>query len=416
MLRPLNKGARNDRISDKDGDNKTSLKTFDVIIIGAGAAGLMCAIEAGKRERRVLVLEAAERIGKKILISGGGRCNFTNIHAAPDNYISSNPDFCRSALARYKPENFLALVERHRIEYFEKKLGQLFCKNSAREIVQMLEAECVSTNVQILLNCKTSTLRREDDKFLVETGAGNFTANSLVIASGGLSIPKIGATDFGYKVATQFGLNIIPCRAALVPLVWNEADLKTFGDLSGISFSAIATCNKKSFAEKILFTHRGLSGPAILQISSYWTHGDIISINMFPEVDLQSVFAEQKTCNPKRELKTVLSELVSLRLAERLCEVLCPSRAIGTIADAELRQFAQRLHLFPFQPAGSEGFSKAEVTAGGIDTKELSSQTFEAKKISGLYFIGEVLDVTGQLGGFNFQWAWASGHAAGQAA
>jgi predicted Rossmann fold flavoprotein len=387
------------------------LKNYDVIIIGAGAAGLMCAIEAGKRGRTVLVIEHAEKIGKKILISGGGRCNFTNKTIASKNFLSENEHFCKSALARYTQKDFISLVEAHNIAYHEKTLGQLFCDGSSREIVTMLATECAKANAEIIANTTVTDIRKSES-FTVETSAGEFDSKSLVIASGGLSIPKIGATNFGYKIAEQFDIDIIPLRPALVPLLWNNEDRRRYGDLSGISIPVKVTCKKTSFKENLLFTHRGLSGPAILQISSYWKEEEKISVDLLEYIDLEKVF--QKYRQEKRELGSVISKYLPRNFVQRWCAVHAPSKPMNQLSDKALRQIAQLLHNWEITPAATEGFEKAEVTSGGIDTKELSSKTMEAKKVEGLYFIGEVVDVTGWLGGYNFQWAWSSGWAAGQ--
>jgi hypothetical protein len=355
--------------------------TFDVVIIGAGAAGLMCAIEAGKRGRSVAVLERNETVGKKIRISGGGRCNFTNIHTTPEHFISGNPNFYKSALARYTPEDFIRLVRRHRIAYHEKRLGQLFCNGTSQQVINMLLKECEAAGVDIHVGCTVSKIRK-NDRFALFTDQGEFDCLSLVIATGGLSIPKIGATGFGYAVARQFALQITDLRPALVPLTLNGEEGRVCRELSGISLEALVTCRRASFRENILFTHRGLSGPAILQISSYWKAGDAIAIDVAQEGDLKNL--------PRRFLQK-WGELYGS----------------GSHTLEKLREWT-------LVPSGSEGYAKAEVTLGGVDTNELSSKTMETRQVPGLYFIGEVVDVTGQLGGFNFQWAWASGFVAGQ--
>ncbi len=387
----------------------SSHQTYDAIVLGAGAAGLMCAIEAGKRGRRVLVLERAERIGKKILISGGGRCNFTNLHAAPENFISANPHFAKSALARYPPEAFIKLVEKHRIPYHEKKLGQLFCDRSANDIVVMLEEECRAAAVEIRVN---TAILEVHSGFTVRTDNGTFSAPRLVVATGGLSIAKIGATPFGYDLARQFGLKIQPTYAALVPFVFSEADRKRWCDLAGLSTEVIATASggKQVFREKMLFTHRGISGPSILQISSYWDGAKPISIDLAPDLDLNARLRERGH-RDQSNWKALLREVLPRRLADRWLKIHPPAgNSDRAFAEAE-----RQLHAWDVKPAGTEGFGKAEVTAGGVDTDELSARTMEARKVPGLYFIGEVVDVTGHLGGFNFQWAWASGFCAGQA-
>ncbi|MDB6122811.1 MAG: aminoacetone oxidase family FAD-binding enzyme [Pedosphaera sp.] len=384
---------------------------YDVIIIGGGAAGLMCAIEAGKRGRRTLVLEHSERLGKKILISGGGRCNFTNVNAGPENYLSSNPHFCKSALARYTAADFIALVEKHGIPYHEKKLGQLFCDFSSKQIVELLQAECDAAHVEIKFNCRVEQVTK-NVAFQVSTNQGPFESDSLVIATGGLSFPKIGATDFGYRVAKQFGIQLAATRPGLVPLTFGAQEQSSFGQLSGISIDATASSNDTSFRENILFTHRGLSGPAILQISSYCGEGEPFTLDLLPDQSALKLFEEHRRTN--KELKNVLSLVLPQRFVQEWCAKFAPSRPVNRYSTAELEEIARRLHEWEIRPAGTEGYSKAEVTLGGVDTKELSSKTMEARKVPGLYFIGEVVDVTGWLGGYNFQWAWASGHAAGQ--
>lgn len=384
---------------------------FDVIILGVGAAGLMCAIEAGKRGRRVAVLERAERIGKKILISGGGRCNFTNLHCGPENFLSANPHFAKSALARYTPADFIALVEKHGIAYHEKTLGQLFCDGSAQQIVAMLEAECRAVGVRIQTNVNVEHVAKEDG-FLLRAGDDEFQAESLVVATGGLSIPKMGATGFGYDLAWQFGLKIIEPRAALVPFTFNQNDAAHFCDLAGVSAEVIASIGAQSFREKMLITHRGLSGPAILQISSYWKPGQPVSLNLAPEHELTADLRDPKARRDLPSAKTAFRSALPNRLAERWLDVNPPQGWSNHALD-DLERLA---HNWQITPAGTEGYAKAEVTAGGVDTKELSAKTMESRKVPGLYFIGEVVDVTGHLGGFNFQWAWASGFSAGQAA
>ncbi|MEW6130160.1 MAG: NAD(P)/FAD-dependent oxidoreductase [Acidobacteriota bacterium] len=386
--------------------------TKDVIIIGGGAAGLFCAIEAGKRRRRVLVVEHNPVVGKKILISGGGRCNFTNLYTAPKNYLSANPHFCKSALARYTPQDFIALVEKHRIAYHEKKLGQLFCDGSAQQIINMLLDECRFAGVEIGVGCRVTGVEKSAHSFIIETSQGRVESASLVIASGGLSIPKIGASDFGYRLARQFGLAIQATRPALVPLTFAPQKLEALMNLSGVSVDAIARCNAAEFRENLLLTHRGLSGPAILQISSYWQPGDTIEINLLPELDAESLLLDARTSD--LHLVNLLSEHLPRRFAQMWCEQFAPSRAMRTYSNDELTAIAGKLAHWQLTPDGTEGYKKAEVTAGGVDTRMLSSKTMEAREVAGLYFIGEVVDVTGQLGGYNFQWAWASGFAAGQ--
>ena len=382
---------------------------FDVVVLGGGAAGLMCAIEAGKRGRRVVVLERAEKIGKKILISGGGRCNFTNLHCQPRNFLSRNPHFGKSALARYAPADFIALVEKHWIAYHEKTLGQLFCDHSASQIVAMLEAECRAANVKIIAGVRIREVGR-DTSFVVRCEDEEYHADALVVATGGLSIPKIGATSFGYDLALQFGLRIVATRPALVPLVFSAMDRKRFGDLAGVSTEVIATVGKEAFREKMLFTHRGLSGPAILQASTYWQEGEGLRIDLAPGRAATQRVREAGTRGTAVAEKA-LREFLPHRLAERWLESFPPKAWTNAALDA----FEKKLHAWEIHPAGTEGYEKAEVTAGGVDTEELSSKTMESHKVRGLFFIGEVVDVTGHLGGYNFQWAWASGAAAGRA-
>jgi predicted Rossmann fold flavoprotein len=387
---------------------------YDVVVVGGGAAGLLCAIEAGKRGRRVLVIERSEQIGKKILISGGGRCNFTNLHVTPENFFSANPHFCKSALARYTPSDFIGLVERHGIAYHEKERGQLFCDLSAKLIVTMLADECRQAGVRIEVNGRVTAVEHAGDGFAIETGGSSIHAASLVIASGGLSIPKMGATGFGYELAKKFGHSIVPTRAALVPLTFSTEDLARYQELSGIALPVEATFNGQNFNGPMLFTHRGISGPAILQISSYWKPGEELQVNLLPGIDATEWLIERQRSRPAAELKTVLGEAFPKRLAQRLSEIRFDRRPLRQYRAAELRQVAVELQDWSFHPNGTEGYRTAEVTAGGVNTDELSSTTMESKKIAGLYFVGEVVDVTGHLGGFNFQWAWASGHAAGQ--
>jgi predicted Rossmann fold flavoprotein len=386
------------------------IQYFDALILGAGAAGLMCAIEAGRRHRRVAVLDHADRLGKKILISGGGRCNFTNLHTQPENFLSSNPHFAKSALSRYTPADFITLVEKHHIPYHEKTLGQLFCDRSARDILGMLEEECRAANVTIFLNTKIQEVTRTTE-FVVRTAAAEFHAPKLVVATGGLSIPKIGATSFGYDLARQFGLKIRDPRPGLVPLTLEPEDRARYCDLAGVSADVIATCDGQSFREKMLITHRGLSGPAILQISSYWKKPQPVTIDLAPEKNLTAVFREPKTPRSLPGLRSEFRKSLPTRLADRWIDYNAPS----SWTNAALADFEHQAHAWSITPAGTEGYEKAEVTAGGVDTDELSAKTMECRKVSGLYFIGEVVDVTGHLGGFNFQWAWASGAAAGRA-
>jgi predicted Rossmann fold flavoprotein len=383
----------------------------DAVIIGGGAAGLMCAIEAGRRGRSALVIEHAERVAKKIAISGGGRCNFTNLYTTPQDFLSANPHFVKSALARYTPADFIALVEKHRIGYHEKKLGQLFCDESSRLIIEMLLRECADAGVEIRTGCKVQGVGR-DSGFTVETNQGTFRSEALVIATGGLSIPKLGATDFGYRLARQFGLKIVPPAPALVPLTLAPRDLESFRPLSGVSVPSRVSCGGAEFVENLLVTHRGLSGPAILQISSYWSRGETLEVDLLPGLDAFRLLNERRESNA--ELSTLLGFHLPKRFAQRWCELYATSRPLRSYTEAELQAIARGLNGWRVAPSGSEGFQKAEVTKGGVDTNELSSKTMEARRVPGLFFIGEVVDVTGHLGGFNFQWAWASGYAAGQ--
>jgi predicted Rossmann fold flavoprotein len=384
---------------------------YDAIIIGAGAAGLFCAIEAGKRGRKVLVIEHAGRVGKKIAISGGGRCNFTNLHTTAESFLSANPHFCKSALARYTPPDFVSLVEKHGIAYHEKKLGQLFCDGSSQQIIDMLLNECSDAKAEIRCNCTVESVTKSDH-FQVRTNQGTFTAASLVIATGGLSIKPLGATDFGYRIAKQFGLEIDQPRPGLVPFTLEPDLLKKINKLSGVSVDASVSYEGTSFRENLLITHRGLSGPAILQISSYWKPGQPISMNLLPESSAIEILRKDEASTV--ELATLLSRYLPKRFAQAWCELFATSKPLRQYGRRELESIAAQLHNFEIIPTGTEGFKKAEVTVGGVSTRELSSQTMESKKVAGLYFIGEVVDVTGHLGGFNFQWAWASGYAAGQ--
>jgi predicted Rossmann fold flavoprotein len=386
------------------------IQKFDALILGGGAAGLMCAIEAGKRGRRVAVLEHADKLGKKILISGGGRCNFTNIHCRPENFLSANPHFAKSALARYTPADFIALVEKHRIRYHEKTLGQLFCDGSAREIVGMLEEECRAANVTIFLNAKIREVSRGDE-FGVTTSNAEFRAPAIVVATGGLSIPKIGATSFGYDLARQFGLKTREPRPGLVPLILNQQDRSRYSDLAGVSCEVVASCDGQQFHEKMLITHRGLSGPAILQISSYWDMSIAVNIDLAPGHPVTDSLLDPKVPRNMPALRSELRKILPIRFADRWVEHHVPAGW----TNAALADFEQQVHDWIIHPSDTEGFEKAEVTTGGIDTDELSAKTMECRNVPGLYFIGEVVDVTGHLGGFNFQWAWASGAAAGRA-
>jgi predicted Rossmann fold flavoprotein len=383
----------------------------DVIIIGGGAAGLFCAIEAGRRGRRVLVLEHSDRVGKKIAISGGGRCNFTNLYTNPYNFVSANPHFCKSALARYTPADFIALVEKHGIAWHEKKLGQLFCDESSQQIIDMLLHECTDAGVEIRCECQVKSVDR-DDGFTIQTNHGQFVASSLVIATGGLSIAPLGATDFGYRIARQFGLQIELPRPALVPFTLTAAVQRQLTALSGISLEALVSCDGVEFRENILITHRGLSGPAILQASLYWENGAPILINLLPDEDVLKVLKQKESSDI--ELANLLARYLPKRFAQAWCQLYVPSRPLKQFNERELAEIARQIQRFRITPTGTEGFKKAEVTAGGVSTAELSSRTMAAKRVPGLYFIGEVVDVTGQLGGYNFQWAWASGYAAGQ--
>ncbi|WP_340648814.1 NAD(P)/FAD-dependent oxidoreductase [Pseudoxanthomonas winnipegensis] len=390
--------------------------THDVLIIGGGAAGLMCAATAGARGRSVLVIEHANRVGKKILMSGGGRCNFTNTGTSPANYLSDNPHFCRSALARYTPRDFIALVEKHRIAYHEKELGQLFCDDSSKQIVAMLVAECEAAGVRIATGCAVERVAaREGGGYAVHTAQGVFAAPSLVVASGGLSIPSMGASGFGYALARQFGHTVLPTRAGLVPLTLSGRPQEQLADLAGVALPVRAAAGKIAFDNAMLITHRGISGPAILQISSYWQPGQPLHLDLLPGQDALAVLQAQRAARPAAELKTVLGDLLPRRFAQRLCEHWLPNRPMRQFNDPQLRQTADLLRAWPLVASGTEGYRTAEVTLGGVDTREVSQATFESKRAPGLHFIGEVLDVTGWLGGYNFQWAWASGHAAGEA-
>ena len=394
------------------------MNDYDVIILGGGAAGLMCAIAAGSRGRRVIVLEGSNKIGKKILMSGGGRCNFTNLHCEPSRFISANPNFCISALSRYTQWDFIALVEKHGIAYHEKTAGQLFCDESSKNILAMLETECQQAGVRIVTECGITSVEK-DERFCVSSNQGNFTAASLVVATGGLSIPKMGASDFGYRLARQFGLEVRETHAGLVPFTFSGAMHEIKGRLSGVSVPAILSLGGVSFAESILFTHRGLSGPAALQLSSYWNPGDEIHLDLLPGNDAASLLLKAKTTQPRALLRTILSEALPRALVLELQQLFwtkVADKPLAEIPNEVLQEIASRLHDWALKPAGTEGYRTAEVTLGGIDTDELSSRTMEAKKQPGLYCIGEVVDVTGHLGGFNFQWAWSSAQAAGEVA
>ncbi len=387
---------------------------YDVIVVGAGAAGMMCAATAGQRGRSVLLIEHYDKLGEKIRISGGGRCNFTNLHAGPANYLSQNPDFCRSALARYTPRNFIDLVESHSIAWHEKKLGQLFCDETALDIIAMLKAECERGGVDWRMPCAVESIERRDDgAFVLATTDGPVSASSLVIATGGLTVPKIGATPFGYRIAEQFGLAVVALRPALVPLALDPAALARYGDLSGVSVDALVRCGEGHFRESFLFTHRGLSGPAILQISSYWHGGEAIHIDLLPDRPAAEWLHGERSSATR--LDTLLSERLPKRLAQQWCAAHDAAVPLRQLGDKRIADLAGLLHDWPVWPSGTLGYNKAEVTLGGVDTRELSSKSMAATRVPGLHFIGEVVDVTGHLGGFNFQWAWASGRAAGLA-
>jgi len=381
------------------------------VIIGAGAAGMMCAIEAGKRGRQVLLLDHAATLGEKIRISGGGRCNFTNLDVRPENFLSENPDFCRSALARYTPRDFIDLIDKHGIAWHEKKLGQLFCDESSQQVIDMLKQECDATGVQWCMPTNVASVDKRE-RFELATDRGRFRCESLVIATGGLSVPAIGATPFGYRVAEKFGLAVTDLRPGLVGLTFGTDILALFSDLSGISLDAAVSCNQARFRENLLITHRGLSGPAILQISSYWRPGMDLSVDLAPDHDTEEVLLMGRSSD--KLLANVLAEFLPQRFAQRWVEATFENIPIKQIAERNLREIAARLHDWRVRPSGTVGYKKAEVTVGGVDTRHLSSKTMEARDVPGLYFIGEVVDVTGWLGGYNFQWAWSSGFAAGQ--
>lgn len=383
----------------------------DVIVIGAGASGLMCAMEAGKRGRAVLVLEHTERICSKIRISGGGRCNFANTNVSRENYISNNPHFSTSALSRFTPMDFMSMLGKHGIRFQERDAGQLFCNGSSQEIMDMLRAECDKVAVKFLLSCKISGVEKKAG-FSVSTNLGIFDCESLVIATGGLSLPNIGATNFGYAIAKQFGIKVTALRPALTPLKFSQTDAELFGSLAGASIDSIVRYKSAKFRGNVLFTHKGLSGPAILQVSSYWDRNGSITIDLLPDVDIHGVLVEKR--HSKMLLATLLDQYLPGRFVQIWCDLYCKSKPLNQYSLKELDSIARSLHEWRIRPAGTEGFNKAEVTLGGVDTSELSSKTMESKKVSGLYFVGEVIDVTGQLGGYNLHWAWASGHAAGQ--
>ncbi len=392
---------------------KNMMNRIDVIVIGAGAAGLMCAISAGKRGRKVLVLDQANKVGKKILMSGGGRCNFTNLDIQNENYICHNPHFFKSALSRYTQWDFIDMVEKHNINYHEKKLGQLFCDNKAKDILNMLLDECANSKAQVKSLCTVTNISKTETGFKLITTKGLWHCQSLVVATGGLSIPKMGATGFGYEIAKQFGIKVLPTQAGLVPFTLIESMKNDFFELSGTSVDTVVSCNGQSFRENILFTHRGLSGPAILQISSYWNQGDNLEINLMPEIDLLTVIEQ----NLNKTLSSILQDYFSKKLTQVLCRLWfkdISKKPLIEISKQNHKKIVNKLHQWQFIPNGTEGFRTAEVTLGGIDTDEVSSKTFESHKVKNLYFIGEVLDVTAHLGGYNFQWAWSSGHAVGE--
>ncbi|MCP8348063.1 NAD(P)/FAD-dependent oxidoreductase [Pseudomonas qingdaonensis] len=391
------------------------MRSTEVIIIGAGAAGLMCAIHAANRGRQVLLLDHANKPGKKILMSGGGRCNFTNLYTEPANFLSHNPHFCKSALARYTQWDFIEMVGKHAVPYHEKKLGQLFCDNKSSDILDMLLSELQSAGAELRMDTRIEQIEKLEPGYLLETSMGTLQCQSLVIATGGLSIPTLGATGFGYQVARQFGHTLLPTRAGLVPFTITEPQLKAMcTELSGTSVDCVASCNGTSFRENLLFTHRGLSGPAILQVSSFWHSGDSVEINLLPEHDALAWLQQQQAERPNSELKTLLGEVFTKKMANLLAEHWFVSRPMKQYTPAELAEVADKLAAWQVVPAGTEGYRTAEVTLGGVDTREVSSKTLESLKSPGLYFVGEVLDVSGHLGGFNFQWAWASAYAAAQ--
>ena len=391
------------------------MKKVDVIIIGASASGLMCAIEAAKRGRNVLVLDHANKAGKKILMSGGGRCNFTNYDVSSENYISHNHHFVKSALSRFTQWDFIAMVEAYKIPYHEREHGQLFCNDSSKDILNLLLRECEKANVTIQLNTNISKLTQEDNQhFIVQSIHNEFTCESIVIASGGLSIPKMGATPFGYKVADQFNIKVWPTSAGLVPFTLHNQDKEKLSELSGIAINSIVSTNNKAFRENILFTHRGLSGPAILQISSYWSAGEVIEINLLPDIDLLEQLISSRKEQPKIKLKTFLHKQLPKRLVNIFVEEMILDKPFQELSDKELKIIAEIFQNWTLKPNGTEGYRTAEVTLGGVDCDALSSKTFESKDVSGLYFVGEVMDISGWLGGYNFQWSWSSGWCAGQ--
>jgi len=387
---------------------------YDVIIIGAGAAGMMSAIEAGKRGRKVLLVDHYKKIGEKIRISGGGRCNFTNINTNPNKFLSQNPKFVRSALSQYTQNDFINLINKYEIKFHEKKLGQLFCDHSAQQIVEMLLKECELANVTILKEFIIKNIEKDNDQYLVSTETDQYFSESLIVATGGLSVPKIGATSFGYEIAKKFDHNIIETLPALVPLTFNEKILEICKELTGLSVEAIVSFNKVLFQEGMLFTHRGLSGPSILQISSYWKQGDNIKINLSPKLNVYQLLEEKRKLNPKFDILNIVSEILPKRLAQIICSENKVSGNISELSNKILKQLSENINSWLINPTGSEGYRTAEVTLGGVDTKELSSKTMMSNKHNNLFFIGEVVDVTGHLGGYNFQWAWSSGYVAGQ--
>lgn len=392
------------------------METVDIVVIGAGAAGMMCAIEAAKRGRCVLVVDHAKAAGEKIRISGGGRCNFTNLHASPKNYLSQNPHFCISALSRYTQRDFIALVECHRIAHHEKTLGQLFCDGSASQIIEMLLGEMKRHGARLKLGCSVHSVEKSAHGFSLQLSDGPVRCRSLVVACGGKSIPKMGATGFGYDIATQFGLRIVETRPALVPLTFEPHTLERLKPLAGVAVDAVVSCGKTKFAEAMLFTHRGISGPSILQISSYWREGDEIRIAMLPETDIFEALRAQRKQNGKQALQTALALYLPRKLAQTIAEDMGATGHLADMSDKMFRRVEAAINDWRIKPAGSEGYRTAEVTLGGVDTRDLDSKTMEAKSVPGLFFIGEVVDVTGWLGGYNFQWAWSSGWVAGQAA
>ncbi len=387
---------------------------YDVIIIGAGAAGMMSAIEAGKRGRKVLLVDHYKKIGEKIRISGGGRCNFTNINTNPNKFLSQNPKYVRSALSQYTQNDFINLINKYEIKFHEKKLGQLFCDHSAQQIVEMLLKECELANVTILKEFIIKNIDKENDQYLISTETDNYSSESLIVATGGLSVPKIGATSFGYEIAKKFDHNIIETLPALVPLTFSEKILEMCKELTGLSVEAIVSFNKVLFQEGMLFTHRGLSGPSILQISSYWKQGDHIKVNLSPKLNVYQLLEEKRKLNPKFDILNIISEILPKRLAQIICSENKVSGNISELSNKILKQLSDNINSWLINPTGSEGYRTAEVTLGGVDTKELSSKTMMSNKHKNLFFIGEVVDVTGHLGGYNFQWAWSSGYVAGQ--